>query len=169
MTLMRLASPPAACMAVDRTRGLTSLSLSGAGLCAVRRLVALLLVVFMLVSAHGHVCWFIHPLGKASRALYRVRDRIGRLSARLRKFTGGAYGVLAVGRATPRPSRVGAVGAGRCRPGDPRARPGLGRRRGARRARGTPGRGLPAPRARAPAGTMTGRDAPPQRPAVPPP
>ena len=110
-------------MAVDRTRGLTSLSLSGAGLCAVRRLVALLLVVFMLVSAHGHVCWFIHPLGKASRALYRVRDRIGRLSARLRKFTGGAYGVLAVGRATPRPSRVGAVGAGRCRPGDPRARP----------------------------------------------
>src|SRR5260221_3553129 len=135
MTLMRLASPPAACMAVDRTRGLTSLSLSGAGLCAVRRLVALLLVVFMLVSAHGHVCWFIHPLGKASRALYRVRDRIGRLSARLRKFTGGAYGVLAVGRATPRPSRVGAVGAGPGRPGGPPARAACGRRRGLRPSR----------------------------------
>src|SRR5258708_8336897 len=118
MTLMRLASPPAACMAVDRTRGLTSLSLSGAGLCAVRRLVALLLVVFMLVSAHGHVCWFIHPLGKASRALYRVRDRIGRLSARLRKFTGGAYGVLAVGRASDSPSVPG--GGGRGGPGPAR-------------------------------------------------
>src|SRR5258708_32069613 len=45
------------------------------------------------------------------------------LSARLRKFVGGAYGVLAVGRATPRRARVGAVGAGRCRPGGPRARP----------------------------------------------
>ncbi len=35
----------------------------------------------------------------------------------------GAYGVLAVGRATPRLPWVGAGGAGRCRPGDPRPRP----------------------------------------------
>src|SRR5260370_40672868 len=45
------------------------------------------------------------------------------LSARLRKFVGGAYGVRAVGRATPRRARVGAVGAGRRRPRGPRARP----------------------------------------------
>src|SRR5258708_363290 len=62
------------------------------------------------------------------------------LSARLRKFVGGAYGVLAVGRATPRRARVGAVGAGRRRPGGPPARPGWGGRRGGPPAGGTPGR-----------------------------
>src|SRR5258708_38226706 len=56
------------------------------------------------------------------------------LSARLRKFVGGAYGVLAVGRATPRRARVGAVGAGRGRAGGPRGRAWGGRGGRGRRA-----------------------------------